>query len=84
MSSRIGPFRLQASTSVTTRFSDLLTAAQAGERQLGGEGVLSLAMAIPSRDPMALLSQLEGGERFRFPGTAPQGLVWRERTLQQP
>ena len=74
MSSRIGPFRLQASTSVTTRFSDLLTAAQAGERQLGGEGVLSLAMAIPSRDPMALLSQLEGGERFRFLWDSAPGL----------
>ena len=74
MSSRIGPFRLQAPTSVTTRFSDLLTAAQAGERQLGGEGVLSLAMAIPSRDPMALLSQLEEGERFRFLWDSAPGL----------
>ena len=74
MSSRIGPFRLQAPTSVTTSFSDLLTAAQAGERQLEGEGVLSLAVAIPSRDPMALLSQLEEGERFRFLWDSAPGL----------
>jgi len=36
--------------------------------------VLSLAMAIPGRDPMALLSQLEEGDRFRFLWDSAPGL----------
>ena len=74
MSSRIGPPRLQAPPSVTTSFSELLSAAAEGERLLDGEGVLSLAMAIPGRDPMALLSQLEEGDRFRFLWDSAPGL----------
>jgi len=65
---------LQAPPSVTTSFSELLSAAAEGERLLDGEGVLSLAMAIPGRDPMALLSQLEEGDRFRFLWDSAPGL----------
>ena len=65
---------MQAPPSVTTSFSDLLSAAAEGERLLDGEGVLSLAMAIPGRDPMALLSQLEEGDRFRFLWDSAPGL----------
>ena len=36
--------------------------------------MLSLAMAIPGRDPMALLSQLEEGDRFRFLWDSAPGL----------
>ncbi|MEY3769011.1 MAG: hypothetical protein RLZZ11_2081, partial [Cyanobacteriota bacterium] len=57
---------MQAPSSVTTSFSDLLAAAAEGARLLEGEGVLSLAVPLAGRDPMALLSQLEQGERFRF------------------
>ena len=65
---------MQAPPSVTTSFSELLSAAAEGERLLDGEGVLSLAMAIPGRDPMALLSQLEEGDRFRFLWDSAPGL----------
>ena len=65
---------MQAPSSVTTSFSDLLAAAAEGGRQLEGEGVLSLALPLPGRDPMALLSQLEQGERFRFLWDSAPGL----------
>jgi menaquinone-specific isochorismate synthase len=65
---------VQAPPSVTTCFSDLLTAATAGCRQLDGEGVLSLVLPLPGRDPMALLSHLEQGERFRFLWDSAPGL----------
>ncbi len=65
---------MQAPSSVTTSFSDLLAAAADGARQLDGEGVLSLALPLTGRDPMALLSQLEQGERFRFLWDSAPGL----------
>ena len=65
---------MQAPSSVTTSFSDLLAAAAEGARQLEGEGVLSLALPLAGRDPMALLSQLEQGERFRFLWDSAPGL----------
>ena len=65
---------MQAPSSVTTSFSDLLAAASEGARQLEGEGVLSLAIPLAGRDPMALLSQLEQGERFRFLWDSAPGL----------
>jgi len=65
---------VQAPSSVTTSFSDLLAAASEGARQLEGEGVLSLAIPLAGRDPMALLSQLEQGERFRFLWDSAPGL----------
>jgi menaquinone-specific isochorismate synthase len=74
LSSRFGPPPVQAPPSVTTCFSDLLTAATAGCRQLDGEGVLSLVLPLPGRDPMALLSQLDQGERFRFLWDSAPGL----------
>ena len=75
MSSRFSPARVQAPSSVTTSFSDLLAAAAEGARQLEGEGVLSLALPLlVERDPMALLSQLEQGERFRFLWDSAPGL----------
>ena len=74
LSSRFGPPRVQAPSSVTTSFSDLLAAAAEGARQLEGEGVLSLALPLAGRDPMALLSQLEQGERFRFLWDGAPGL----------
>jgi menaquinone-specific isochorismate synthase len=74
LSSRFCPLRVQAPSSVTTSFSDLLAAAAEGGRQLEGEGVLSLALPLPGRDPMALLSQLEQGERFRFLWDSAPGL----------
>ncbi|WP_398330394.1 isochorismate synthase MenF [Vulcanococcus sp.] len=74
MSSRFSPPRVQAPSSVTTSFSDLLAAAADGARQLDGEGVLSLALPLTGRDPMALLSQLEQGERFRFLWDSAPGL----------
>ena len=74
MSSRFSPPRVQAPSRVTTSFSDLLAAAADGTRQLDGEGVLSLALPLTGRDPMALLSQLEQGERFRFLWDSAPGL----------
>ncbi|MEY4359752.1 MAG: hypothetical protein RLZZ631_1238 [Cyanobacteriota bacterium] len=74
MSSRFCPLRVQAPSSVTTSFSDLLAAAAEGARLLEGEGVLSLAVPLAGRDPMALLSQLEQGERFRFLWDSAPGL----------
>ena len=65
---------MQAPSRVTTSFSDLLAAAADGARQLDGEGVLSLALPLTGRDPMALLSQLEQGERFRFLWDSAPGL----------
>jgi menaquinone-specific isochorismate synthase len=65
---------VQAPSSVTTSFSDLLAAAADGARLLDGDGVLSLAIPLASRDPMALLSQLEQGERFRFLWDSAPGL----------
>ena len=65
---------MQAPSSVTTSFSDLLLAAADGARQLDGDGVLSLALPLAGRDPMALLSQLEQGERFRFLWDSAPGL----------
>ena len=65
---------MQAPSSVTTSFSDLLAAASDGARLLEGDGVLSLAIPLASRDPMALLSQLEQGERFRFLWDSAPGL----------
>ena len=74
MSSRFCPLRVQAPSSVTTSFSDLLAAASDGARLLEGDGVLSLAIPLAGRDPMALLSQLEQGERFRFLWDSAPGL----------
>jgi menaquinone-specific isochorismate synthase len=65
---------VQAPASVTTRFSDLLAAATEGARQLDGEGVLSLALPLPSRDPLALLPHLSSGEGFRFLWDSAPGL----------
>jgi len=65
---------VQAPSSVTTSFSDLLAAAADGARQLDGDGVLSLALPLTGRDPMALLSQLEQGDRFRFLWDSAPGL----------
>ncbi|MFM2079820.1 MAG: hypothetical protein RLZZ589_1310 [Cyanobacteriota bacterium] len=69
---------MQAPASVTTSFRELLAAAADGarqlDRQLDGEGVLSLALPLSERDPMALLSQLEQGERFRFLWDSAPGL----------
>jgi len=55
-------------------FDELLAAAADGARQLDGEGVLSLALPLPARDPLALLNQLEDGERFRFLWDGAPGL----------
>ena len=68
------PARVQAPSSSTTSFRDLLAAAADGARQLDGEGVLSLALPLAGRDPMALLSQLDQGERFRFLWDSAPGL----------
>lgn len=69
-----------APSSVTTShfapasFNELLAAAQAGARQLDGEGVLSLALSLPARDPLTLLPHLGDGERFRFLWDGAPGL----------
>ena len=65
---------MQAPASAPTRFSDLLAAAATGERQLEGEGVLSLVVPLPSLDPLALLPQLPAGEGFRFLWDSSPGL----------
>ena len=74
MSSRFGRSPVQAFASVTTSFQELLAAAGDGARQLEGEGVLSLALPLPAQDPLALLSHLEEGERFRFLWDSAPGL----------
>lgn len=74
MSSRYSPLRVQAPSSVTTSFSDLLAAAGEGARRLEGDGVLSLALPLAGRDPLALLSQLDQGDRFRFLWDSAPGL----------
>ncbi|MEB3266257.1 MAG: isochorismate synthase [Cyanobacteriota bacterium] len=66
MSSRFGPPPVQAPFRSPIGFTDLLAAAAEGARRLDGEGVLSLALPLPLRDPLALLGDLAGGERFRF------------------
>ena len=65
---------MQAPSTVTTSFSDLLAAAGEGARQLEGDGVLSLALPLTGRDPLALLSQLDQGDRFRFLWDSAPGL----------
>jgi len=69
---------VQAASSVTSSdpssFSELLAAAAQGARQLDGDGVLSLALPLPCRDPMALLPQLDGLRRFRFLWDSAPGL----------
>jgi len=55
-------------------FDELLAAAADGARQLEGEGVLSLALPLSARDPLALLDHLEDGERFRFLWDGAPGL----------
>jgi len=74
LSSLSGRLLVQAPASAPTRFSDLLAAAAEGERQLDGEGVLSLALPLPSLDPLALLPQLPAGEGFRFLWDSAPGL----------
>jgi menaquinone-specific isochorismate synthase len=74
LSSRFGPPPVQAPLSPPTGFTDLLAAAAEGARQLDGEGVLSLALPLPPRDPLTLLPELAGGERFRFLWDSAPGL----------
>lgn len=59
---------------VVPSFTDLLAAAAQGARQLEEEGVLSLALPLPCRDPLALLPHLDDGERFRFLWDGAPGL----------
>ncbi len=59
---------------VAPSFTDLLAAAALGARQLEEEGVLSLALPIPARDPLALLPHLGDGHRFRFLWDGAPGL----------
>ncbi|MEY2645910.1 MAG: hypothetical protein RLZZ611_2559 [Cyanobacteriota bacterium] len=73
---------MQAPATITTGittgcaigFDELLAAAADGARQLEGEGVLSLALPLSARDPLALLDHLEDGERFRFLWDGAPGL----------
>jgi menaquinone-specific isochorismate synthase len=82
LSSRFGPSPVQAPATITTGittgcaigFDELLAAAADGARQLEGEGVLSLALPLSARDPLALLDHLEDGERFRFLWDGAPGL----------
>jgi menaquinone-specific isochorismate synthase len=79
LSSRFGRSPVQAPANVTTScrttsFGELLAAAADGARQLDGDGVLSLALPLPARDPLALLSQLEESDRFRFLWDGAPGL----------
>ncbi len=55
-------------------FAALLDAAAEGERQLEGEGVLSLALPLVELDPLALLAALPEGGRFRFLWDSAPGL----------
>ncbi len=86
MSSRLVAASVRAPSSVTPSspgnapaggapcFAELLAAAAQGARQLEDEGVLSLALPLASRDPLALLPHLEGGHRFRFLWDGAPGL----------
>ncbi len=74
LSSRFGRSPVQAPATVTTSFGELLAAASDGARQLDGDGVLSLALPLPARDPLALLSHLEESDRFRFLWDGAPGL----------
>ena len=55
-------------------FAALLDAAAAGERQLEGEGVLSLALPLEGPDPLAVLGALPEGSRFRCLWDSAPGL----------
>ena len=55
-------------------FTDLLTAAAHGASHLEEEGVLSLALPLPGRDPLTLLNQLGDGHQFRFLWDGAPGL----------
>ncbi|MGB5239375.1 MAG: isochorismate synthase [Prochlorococcaceae cyanobacterium] len=59
---------------VVPSFTELLAAAAQGARQLEDEGVLSLALPMPCRDPLALLPHLDDGGRFRFLWDGAPGL----------
>lgn len=59
---------------VVPSFTELLAAAAQGARQLEEEGVLSLALPMPCRDPLALLPHLDDGGRFRFLWDGAPGL----------
>ncbi|MFY8148693.1 MAG: isochorismate synthase [Prochlorococcaceae cyanobacterium] len=61
-------------TSVTPSFTDLLASAAEGARQLEEEGVLSLAMPLVLRDPLAFLAQLPERQGFRFLWDGAPGL----------
>jgi isochorismate synthase len=56
------------------RFAELLDAAAEAERQLDGEGVLSLALPLIGLDPLAFLGALPEGSRFRFLWDSAPGL----------
>jgi len=55
-------------------FTDLLATAARAAGQLEEEGVLSLALPLAGRDPMALLPHLPGNEGFRFLWDGAPGL----------
>ena len=55
-------------------FAALLDAAAEGHRQLDGEGVLSLALPLAGLDPLAVLSALPEGGRFRCLWDSAPGL----------
>ncbi|CAK6689330.1 Isochorismate synthase MenF [Synechococcus sp. CBW1107] len=55
-------------------FTELLAAAAQGASQLEDDGVLSLALPLAARDPMALLAHLPNGQRFRFLWDSAPGL----------
>ena len=55
-------------------FAALLDAAAEGERQLEGEGVLSLALPLVGLDPLELLGALPEGGRFRCLWDSAPGL----------
>ena len=57
-----------------TSFAELLDAAAEGERQLDGEGVLSLALPLVGLDPLAFGGALPEGGRFRFLWDSAPGL----------
>ena len=55
-------------------FAALLDAAAEGERQLDGEGVLSLALPLAELDPLAVLNALPEAGRFRCLWDSAPGL----------
>ncbi len=55
-------------------FTDLLATAARAAGELEEEGVLSLALPLVERDPMALLPHLPGNEGFRFLWDGAPGL----------